>query len=692
MKKILTIALMLVAVAAAWAQHGPVGFANYNDGINGITGGMGGDVVRVTNRSDLAKYAKDSKPYIIIVDGKFEGAGLNRQKDLIEVGSNKTIVGVKGAELAGIGLDINGKQNIIIRNLIIHHGSPDGIAARNSHHIWVDHCDVYSQDEEKEDWDGLVDLTVGSSYLTVSYCYFHDHHKACLLNSGTMHAEDNDKNRCTYHHNTFMRIDQRCPRIGYGMAHVFNNYYQNIGSYAIGVHTQAQVLSENNYFGQSVKHPIEQMYASSKDDASCGFWDDKGSYFTKAMSTDFSHKPTGTTLNPEWWYSYDFAREEAAAIAGITAKTGQVEGLENEPILWPGNGAVDIQTNIKPKYSSIEGMTGADVVMGTAKDNMQPVDLANIVLSPATTYYWQVTAKTASGSHASPVYQFTTAGEKASKPMPADGEQNAKLRVMSSAEAKTAPMPLTWRPAADAKSYDVYIATSEAELDNGYVQTVNTNICNPGTLNYGQTYYWRVDTEKHNGELLKGDVWTFSAPACPITTGRTEMEHLARSAFAYLEYSDGSWYKASNDSATVGEAGPGAMTGVWQGDDGVYLLSVDFFDEKAGQAWMGLSVNDVLVDSWKGVKQYLMTTHKLPKAVTLKHGDQIRIDFYTQSKMRCRIDCMDINADPTGIGEIITEETINQNTAIYDMMGRRVNAGQLKPGVYIINNKKIVIR
>ena len=307
MKKILTIALMLVAVAAAWAQHGPVGFANYNDGINGITGGMGGDVVRVTNRSDLAKYAKDSKPYIIIVDGKFEGAGLNRQKDLIEVGSNKTIVGVKGAELAGIGLDINGKQNIIIRNLIIHHGSPDGIAARNSHHIWVDHCEVYSQDEEKEDWDGLVDLTVGSSYLTVSYCYFHDHHKACLLNSGTMHAEDNDKNRCTYHHNTFMRIDQRCPRIGYGMAHVFNNYYQNIGSYAIGVHTQAQVLSENNYFGQSVKHPVEQMYASSKDDASCGFWDDKGSYFKKAMSTDFKHKPTGTTLNPEWWYSYDFA-------------------------------------------------------------------------------------------------------------------------------------------------------------------------------------------------------------------------------------------------------------------------------------------------------------------------------------------------------------------------------------------------
>ena len=154
-----------------------------------------------------------------------EGNGLNRKKDIIEVVSNKTIVGVKGAELVGIGLDIKGKENIIIRNLIIHHADPDGIAARSSHHIWVDHCDVYSEDEPvKEDWDGLVDLTVGSSYLTVSYCYIHDHHKACLLNSGTMHYDDNGKNRATYHHNAFMLTDKRNPRIGYGLGHVFSNY------------------------------------------------------------------------------------------------------------------------------------------------------------------------------------------------------------------------------------------------------------------------------------------------------------------------------------------------------------------------------------------------------------------------------------------------------------------------------------
>lgn len=674
------------------AQYGPVGFVNYNDGINGITGGMGGQVVRVANRNDLATYAGASSPYIIIVEGKLEGNGINRTKDIIEVASNKTILGVKGAELAGIGLNINGKQNIIIRNLIIHHADPDGIAARNSHHIWVDHCDVYSQDEaDKEDWDGLIDLTVGSSYLTVSYCYIHDHHKACLLNSGTMHYEDNGKNRATYHHNYFTRTDQRNPRIGYGLGHVFNNHYEHIGSYAIGVHTQAKVVSEQNYFGTSVNHPFEQMYASSLDDASCGFISDRDSYFTKSLPSGFKYQPTGTDFIPEWWYDYNFALQQASSMPSLVSEVGPVEGLEYEPILWPGNGATDIPTDIQLSYSSIENMTGAEVYFGTSKDALNQVDVSMITLQPATTYYWYVKALTTSSSYTSPVYQFTTAGTKASKPTPLDGEQNAQLRIATAAEAKTATMSFKWRPAADAKSYYVYLATSEDELDSHQIGNVTTNTCQPEILNYGETYYWRVDTEKQNGDIVTGDIWSFSAPAKPILLGRTEMEHLARSAYAYLEREDGAWFKASNDSVTVGEAGPGAMTGIWQGEDGNYIVSIDFYDEKAGQAWMGLSLNDVLVDQWKGAKQYAMTTHKVPQELSLKKGDQLRIDFYTQSKMRCRIDCMDVTRGSSDIRNITRPEDIRQDAVIYDLQGRRQTL-PLRPGVYIINKRKFVVR
>ena len=181
-------------------------------------------------------------------------------------------------------------------------------------------------------------------------------------------------------------------------------------------------------------------------------------------------------------------------------------GLENEPILWPGNGATEIPTNAQLSYSAIENMTGAEVYLGTSRDAMTEVSVPTLVLQPATTYYWYVKALTADNAYTSPVYQFTTADEKATKPTPSDGEKCAQLRVATSAEAKTATMPLQWRPAADAKTYHVYLATSEEELDSHLLTSVSTNFCQPATLNYGDTYSWRVDTEKQNGDILKGDV------------------------------------------------------------------------------------------------------------------------------------------------------------------------------------------
>jgi hypothetical protein len=221
--------------------------------------------------------------------------------------------------------------------------------------------------------------------------------------------------------------------------------------------------------------------------------------------------------------------------------------------------------------------------------------------------------------------------------------------------------------------------------------TVTTTYCQPEVLSYGETYYWRVDALRQDGSTIQGDVWSFTAPAKMMKAGRTEMEHLVRSAYSYLEREDGAWFKASNDSVTVGEAGPGAMTGVWNGDDGNYRVSIDFYDEKAGQAWMGLSVNNILVDQWTGVRQYAMTTHQVEKEVPLRKGDQIRIDFYTQSKMRCRIDYIDIMSSASAISSLHHYEVPSHDAVIYDLQGRRMSL-PLKPGIYVINHRKVVIK
>jgi len=688
------------------AQNGPVGFCNYYDGINGITGGMEGQIVHVTTREDLAKYLSSNDPYTIILDADLTGTGLDRTKDILEVGSNTTLIGGgDGAALNGIGLNINGKQNIIIRNLTIHHADPDGIAGRNTHHVWVDHCEIYSTDEAtKEDWDGLIDFTIGSSYITVSYCYLHDHHKCCLLSSGTQHFEDYGKNRTTYHHNAFRLTDQRNPRIGYGLGHVYNNYYEQIGSYCIGGFTQARVVAERNYFSASAKSPFCQMYADEgPDDYSFAFFEERDNYAVKGLDYKIvDHIGIGKgagakntiykqiDFDPADWYDYSFSLNEATEVKDIyPALVGPQKDLDKEVILWPGNGAKDQPILLNPKWSKLDNETKSWFAIGTSTDNMQEraIDQSN-PLEENTTYLWRVYTAIGKDTIASPVYRFTTAQTKPATPFPANGETNAKLRAATKETSQTTPMILSWQPACDVDYYLVSLWDEEGNyvLDN---QKVSTNSVNPGSLDYGKTYTWQVNTvRKLKEETIKGDVWNFSTPRCDIKVGRTELEHLCRSGIAYIQPMTAKiWFAASNDSITIGDRGPGAMSGVFTGTSGTYSISVSHLDGSKGKDWYGVSVNNNLVESWNSGSTSGLVAHKLAKSVHLTEGDQIRIDFYTTSGQRGRMDCMDLTLlEADGIETIAADEPSEK--IYYDLSGRKVSAPQAGR-VYIYNGKKI---
>ncbi len=122
----------------SYANNGLIGWATCNTlGQNGTTGGGKGQIVRVSTKAALEQYANASGDYIILVEGSFSGTGM------IEVSSNKTIVGAgQGATFDGFGINVNGKRNIILRNLTIKNANPDAIAMRNTHHVWIDHCDL----------------------------------------------------------------------------------------------------------------------------------------------------------------------------------------------------------------------------------------------------------------------------------------------------------------------------------------------------------------------------------------------------------------------------------------------------------------------------------------------------------------------------------------------------------------------
>ena len=156
---------------------------------------------------------------------------------------------------------------------------------------------------------------------------------------------------------------------------------------------------------------------------------------------------------------------------------------------------------------------------------------------------------------------------------------------------------------------------------------------------------------KGDGSVVKGDVWRFASPVSFIVPGRNEAENMALSGIAFTE--DGSWFSASEGRVSVGDDGPGVLTGVWNGPDNAECnISVTFYNEKKGAATIAVSVNDRMLDRWVATEAVNeLTTHELPGPVRLNKGDEIRIDFLTGGKMRCRIDY--ITVTPAGATAVI---------------------------------------
>lgn len=235
------------------------------NGVEKVTGGGDAVPVLATDYYDLCMYAESDEPRVIIIAGE-----LTAPRDVpVQVGSNTTIVGIDEYATLNSGFEISGKENVIISNLNIHGawnnvGPEDSVTVENgSHHIWLDHLNIWDGE------DGNMDIVTESDYVTVSWCKFwysdseKDHRLSNLIGSGGGdHDEDMGKLNVTYHHNWFAdNCDQRMPRVMYGKAHIYNNYYTCTGnSYCVGAGSYAEILVEGNYF-QNVNNPHQFMYA-----------------------------------------------------------------------------------------------------------------------------------------------------------------------------------------------------------------------------------------------------------------------------------------------------------------------------------------------------------------------------------------------------------------------------------------------
>jgi pectate lyase len=267
----------------------PIGYAMVD---GSTTGGKGGQTVTVTNLTDFKAAARSSSPLIIQVSGNFTSTGM------IDVASNKTIIGLNGATLNGVGLALYRVNNIIIKNLKINKVvGGDGITIKEtSHHIWVDHCEIWQDRTHGWDYyDELLEVTDRSNYVTISNNKFHDSHIAFLIGSGDAQTTDIGYLKVTMYGNYFYNISERQPSTRFGFMHVFNNYFYNGSGYTVGVTMGATVRTDNNYF-ENQANPIYTEYNAKPG-------------YVSGASTNF-YKNSGTnkisTAASSWVPSYEY--------------------------------------------------------------------------------------------------------------------------------------------------------------------------------------------------------------------------------------------------------------------------------------------------------------------------------------------------------------------------------------------------
>ncbi|MHC4501503.1 MAG: hypothetical protein ACYS21_20635, partial [Planctomycetota bacterium] len=218
----------------------------------------------------------------------------------------------------------------------------------------------------------------------------------------------------------------------------------------------------------------------------------------------------------------------------------------------PANGSVGVRSRT-PTLSWIPGVdaNSHDVYLGTSFTDVndattstavifkgnQALDVNSYSSGPlelGQTYYWRIDEANVNwaGGPIPPVndrwkgdiWSFTVAEAVASQPSPSDGQGDVHRYHAD----------LSWVWGADANSHDVYFGTDYNDVNDANTSTavifkgnqvlVDVNY-DPGFLEVGQTYYWRIDeVNEFDPNIWKGGIWSFTVSTSTNVLANTGFE------------------------------------------------------------------------------------------------------------------------------------------------------------------------
>jgi len=258
------------------------------------------------------------------------------------------------------------------------------------------------------------------------------------------------------------------------------------------------------------------------------------------------------------------------------------------PLVWlPGDDAVSHDVYFGDNLDEVTAGTG-DTFWGNQATTTFVVGVAGspypdgLVLG--TTYYWRIDEVQADGTTSTgDIWSFSLPPGTAQEPVPLDGGSFIDADVT-----------LSWTPGFGAVLHNVYFGENAADVAAGAPATYKGpqpgTTYNPGPLEKGKTYYWRID-EFDAATTYTGDVWSFTTrPDIPITdpnlVGWWKLDDVGSGAVI-----DFSGY--GRDGTLVGDAHfvPGYDGDAVDLDGSGDYVTVD--------GWKGLmSTSDVTVTAW----------------------------------------------------------------------------------------------
>ena len=243
---------------------------------------------------------------------------------------NITIEGVgKDAVIRGFGMLVRNAKSVELRNFAVMTAMDDCISLDTDNaHIWVHHIDGFYGKQGSGDHakgDGTIDVKTNSKYVTVSYCHFWDTGKSMMCGM----KSESGPNYITYHHNWFDHSDSRHPRIRTMSVHIYNNYYDGVSKYGVGVTSGSSAFVEGNYFRNTPKPMLISLQGTDTHNGAAeadGTFSGEAGGIIKAYNNTFSGSKTlvyyNATTAPIHFDAYLANTRTETVPASVTSKSG----------------------------------------------------------------------------------------------------------------------------------------------------------------------------------------------------------------------------------------------------------------------------------------------------------------------------------------------------------------------------------